>query len=204
MRTFVFYPQYLDIINGLQNDQDKLAMYEAIVHYGCDEPYEIKNDPSGALHTLFNATIKPGIDRAQDRYAAAVENGAKGGAKEDWQATAKELLEAGTAAKEVAELVNVKLNTLYKSRVWKEFRAEKSGKILKISDEGSQIKLENSKKSSKNFLESESKKSGNFPKKVEKFQNSVENSSESSEKSGKIPKKLENFQKNWNAENWNF
>ena len=75
--SFVFYATNLEVVEALEQTNPELAneFLKAIVEYGIYGEYKKGNPMVDALmiQTGF------GIDKAKDRYAAAIENGKKGG-----------------------------------------------------------------------------------------------------------------------------
>lgn len=61
---------------------------------------------------FFDMTIKPGIDRAQDRYIESISNGKKGGRplKYDWNAVAA-MLDSGISGPAVRKEFNIPSST---------------------------------------------------------------------------------------------
>jgi len=53
-RTFIFYPDWLDFIEHLNNDKDKLDLYNIIVSYGCHGEYETEN---AMMEAVFKSLI---------------------------------------------------------------------------------------------------------------------------------------------------
>ncbi len=75
--TFVMYKSYIDAVNKIPGEADKLELLLAICNYsmtGVEPTFK-----SYVADLVFTA-IKPSIDGASKRYQASVENGKKGGA----------------------------------------------------------------------------------------------------------------------------
>ena len=73
-RGVVFRPSFYEAIKPLPNE-DRLAMYDAVVKYGLEgETPKLE----GILQSLF-VLMKPNIDASQKNYLTSVENGKKGG-----------------------------------------------------------------------------------------------------------------------------
>lgn len=77
-RTFIFYPDWLDFIEHLNNDKDKLDLYNIIVSYGCHGEYETENT---MMEAVFKSLIQPKIDIAQGRYEEKISAGKAFGRK---------------------------------------------------------------------------------------------------------------------------
>jgi hypothetical protein len=75
--TFVMYKSYIDAVNKLPDDKDKLELLLGICNYSMTGVEPIFN--SFMAEAIFIA-IKPTIGSAKSRYQASVENGRKGGA----------------------------------------------------------------------------------------------------------------------------
>ena len=75
--TFVMYKSYIDAVNKIPGDADKLELLLGICNYsmtGVEPTFQ-----SYVADLVFTA-IKPSIDGASKRYKTSVENGKKGGA----------------------------------------------------------------------------------------------------------------------------
>ena len=77
-RTFIFYPDWLDFIDRINNDKDKLDLYNIIVSYGCHGEYSNENS---MMTAVFESLIKPKIDIAQGRYEERISAGKVSGRK---------------------------------------------------------------------------------------------------------------------------
>ena len=75
--TFVMYKSYIDAVNKLPEDKDKLELLLGICNYSMTGVEPIFN--SFIAEAIFIA-IKPSISNAKSRYQASVDNGKKGGA----------------------------------------------------------------------------------------------------------------------------
>jgi hypothetical protein len=75
--TFVMYKSYIDAVNKLPEDKDKLELLLGICNYSMTGVEPIFN--SFIAEAIFIA-IKPSISSAKSRYQASVDNGKKGGA----------------------------------------------------------------------------------------------------------------------------
>ena len=75
--TFVMYKSYIDAVEKLPNNEDKLELLLGICNYSLYGIEPIFN--SFIVEAIFIA-IKPNINSAKSRYKASVENGKKGGA----------------------------------------------------------------------------------------------------------------------------
>ena len=135
MRTFVFYPEYLEAINKLKREEDKCELMKVIIDYGCTGEYHIDNDELGVVDTIFNLQIKPGIDRAQNRYAETISNGQKGGRplKYDWNLVAQ-LLKEGKSPTVVRRELGIPASTFSS---WKRQHFDSSENEVEVLDEES-------------------------------------------------------------------
>lgn len=70
----VFFPSYYEAIQNLP-DQDRLAVYDAVVRYGL---YGEIIELAPQVNSLF-ILMRPTIDSSQARHRAAKENGRRGG-----------------------------------------------------------------------------------------------------------------------------
>lgn len=73
---FVFQPSYYEAINAIQDKEQKLEMYEAIINYGINGIEPTFTNP--LLEALFKMAV-PTLNASKKRYKASVENGKKGG-----------------------------------------------------------------------------------------------------------------------------
>ena len=116
-RTFIFYPDWLNFIERISNEKDKLDLYDIIASYGCHGEYSNKNS---MMTAVFESLIKPKIDIAQGRYEEKVTMGKNYGRKKIVDDTAvKQLAQEGMRAKDIAEKLNVSVDTVYHSDGWK-------------------------------------------------------------------------------------
>ena len=116
-RTFIFYPDWLDFIERINNDKDKLDLYSIIVQYGCHGEYSNENP---MMTAVFESLIKPKIDIAQGRYKEKVNAGKAYGRKkaiDDDQI--KALAQTGMKAKQIAAQLGVSDAAIYHSDGWK-------------------------------------------------------------------------------------
>lgn len=116
-RTFIFYPDWLDFIEHLNNDKDKLDLYNIIVSYGCHGEYETEN---AMMEAVFKSLIQPKIDIAQGRYEEKISAGKAFGRKktvdDDQVGT---LAKQGMRAKEIALMLGISEAAVYHSAGWK-------------------------------------------------------------------------------------
>ena len=116
-RTFIFYPDWLDFIDRINNDKDKLDLYNIIVSYGCHGEYSNENP---MMTAVFESLIKPKIDIAQGRYEERINAGKVSGRKrkvDDEQV--KTLAQTGMKAKDIAMELDVSVDAIYHSDGWK-------------------------------------------------------------------------------------
>ena len=116
-RTFIFYPDWLDFIDRISDDRDKLDLYNIIVSYGCHGEYSNENP---MMTAVFESLIKPKIDIAQGRYEERINAGKVSGRKrkvDDEQV--KALAQTGMKAKDIAIELDVSVDAIYHSDGWK-------------------------------------------------------------------------------------
>ena len=111
--SFVFYATNLEVIETLEETDKELAneFMKAIIEYGIYGEYENTNPIIKVL--MVQAGF--GIDKAKDRYAAAVENGKKGGRpKTVDEYKVRELKEQGLTNKQIAEELKCSVSSVEK------------------------------------------------------------------------------------------
>ena len=116
-RTFIFYPDWLDCIERLNEDKDKLDLFSIITQYGCRGEYSTENQ---MMAGIFESLIKPKIDIAQGRYEEKINGGKNSGRKrviDDDEI--KSLAQTGMKAKDIASQLNVSVDAIYHSDGWK-------------------------------------------------------------------------------------
>ena len=64
-RTFVFYPDWLDFINKLDNEHDKYEALNMILVYGCTGE-EVETDNTMAK-IVFESFVKPRMDKTRGK-----------------------------------------------------------------------------------------------------------------------------------------
>lgn len=116
-RSFIFYPDWLDFIDRIGNEKDKLDLYQIIVSYGCHGEYSTENSMMSAV---FESLIKPKIDVAQDNYLQSISNGKNFGRKKIVDdEVVSELAKSGMKAKEIAAQLGISEAAIYHSEGWK-------------------------------------------------------------------------------------
>ena len=116
-RSFIFYPDWLDFIDRIGNEKDKLDLYQIIVSYGCHGEYSTENSMMSAV---FESLIKPKIDVAQDNYLQSISNGKNFGRKKIVDdKVVNELAKSGMKAKEIAVQLGISEAAIYHSEGWK-------------------------------------------------------------------------------------
>ena len=65
-RTFIFYPSWLNFVDGINGDEKKYQMLYAIVEYGCSGEHTTVADP--VIENTFENLVRPLIDKAQGKY----------------------------------------------------------------------------------------------------------------------------------------
>ena len=107
--SFVFYRSFAETARLVESDADRLELYEALISYGLTGEKPPLRYPLNAILEQMTASVKA----AADRYAAAKENGEKGGRPkkyippEEWKAFRKE-----HSQKETAEHFGISVDTL--------------------------------------------------------------------------------------------
>lgn len=116
-RTFIFYPDWLDCINRMDSDKDKLDLYNIIVEYGCHGEYSNENP---MIVAVFESLIKPKIDLAQVRYEEKVSAGKTFGRKKIVDDDSiKHLAQMGMKGKEIAQELGISEAAVYHSEGWR-------------------------------------------------------------------------------------
>lgn len=107
--SFVFYRSFFETAQLIEDEHDRMRLYEGLIHFGLEGEKPELPYPLNAILEQMTASIKA----ASDRYAAAKENGEKGGRPkkfippEEWQAYRKE-----HSQKETAEHFGISVDTL--------------------------------------------------------------------------------------------
>ena len=120
--SFVFYKSFLDTAQELGHADPNLAYkyFCAVAQYGVFGEYD-ESDP--VINGLMIPVIM-GIDRAQERYQEAKENGRGGGRPREYDnGPVAELMNQGYTAAQIAEKLNCSLRTA--QRRMKEIRDNK-------------------------------------------------------------------------------
>ena len=116
-RTFIFYPDWLDFIERINDDKDKLDLYNIIVQYGCHGEYSNENP---MMVAVFESLIKNKIDIAQGRYEEKVSAGKSFGRKKVVNDDSIALLaQNGMKAKDIATQLGLSEAAVYHSDGWK-------------------------------------------------------------------------------------
>ena len=142
--SFVFYATNLEVIESLEQANAELAneFMRAIIEYGIYGEYDSKNPMVQVL--MIQAGF--GIDKAKDRYNAAVENGKKGGRPKvnlNEQEVLEKKKELGTW-KETAQYFGVDEKTLRKQRkTWEETQEAEKPNITVIENQEKREKGKN-------------------------------------------------------------
>lgn len=109
VESFVFYRSFAETARLVESDADRLELYEGLITYGLTGEKPPLRYPLNAILEQMTASVKA----AADRYAAAKENGEKGGRPkkyippEEWKAFRKE-----HSQKETAEHFGISVDTL--------------------------------------------------------------------------------------------
>ena len=109
VESFVFYRSFFETAQLIEDEHDRMRLYEGLIHFGLEGEKPELPYPLNAILEQMTASVKA----ASDRYAAAKENGEKGGRpkkfipQEEWQAYRKE-----HSQKETAEHFGISVDTL--------------------------------------------------------------------------------------------
>lgn len=107
--SFVFYRSFFETAQLIEDEHDRMRLYEGLIHFGLEGEKPELSYPLNAILEQMTASVKA----ASDRYAAAKENGEKGGRPkkfippEEWQAYRKD-----HSQKETAEHFGISVDTL--------------------------------------------------------------------------------------------
>lgn len=107
--SFVFYRSFFETAQLIEDEHDRMRLYEGLIHFGLEGEKPELPYPLNAILEQMTASVKA----ASDRYAAAKENGEKGGRPkkfippEEWQAYRRE-----HSQKETAEHFGISVDTL--------------------------------------------------------------------------------------------
>lgn len=116
-RSFIFYPDWLEFIDHLNNEKDKLDLYNIIASYGCRGEYETENK---MMENVFKSLIMPKIDIAQGHYEEKIEAGKAFGRKKSVDDDQIGMLaRSGLRAKEIAKQLGISEAAVYHSDGWK-------------------------------------------------------------------------------------
>lgn len=116
-RSFIFYPDWLEFIDHLNNEKDKLDLYNIIASYGCRGEYETENK---MMENVFKSLIMPKIDIAQGNYQGKIDAGKAFGRKKSVDDDQVGMLaRTGLRAKEIAKQLGISEAAVYHSDGWK-------------------------------------------------------------------------------------
>lgn len=107
--SFVFYRSFFETAQMVEDEHERMKLYEALIKYGLTGEKPPLKYPLNAILEQMTASVKS----AADRYAAAKENGEKGGRPkkfippEEWQEYRKDHNQ-----KETAEHFGISVDTL--------------------------------------------------------------------------------------------
>lgn len=115
MKSFVFYPTFLQTVESLRKDGNELLadkLLRAIVDYGIYGEYDNTDPIVNALmvQTVFN------INKSQNNYLKCVADGSKGGAKKKYSDDQiYELIDKGMTHKQIAEQLGCSTKTIQRA-----------------------------------------------------------------------------------------
>lgn len=72
--SFVFYRSFFETAQLIEDEHDRMRLYEGLIHFGLEGEKPELPYPLNAILEQMTASVKA----ASDRYAAAKENGEKG------------------------------------------------------------------------------------------------------------------------------
>lgn len=127
--SFVFYRSFSETAKLIEDDNDRLKLYEALIAFGLEGEKPELDFPLNAILEQMTASVRS----AADRYSAAKENGVKGGRPSkrkfippsEWQAYLKDHSQRETAA-----FFGISERTLRNWIAAEKTKAEKTGKNL--------------------------------------------------------------------------
>lgn len=117
VNNFVFYSNWLDSIQELENKSQQNELLRVIVDYGVYGDFQKSED--AVVNALFTM-IKPQIDSAKMKYQAKIEGGKNSGRKKVVDdEKIREMKMQGFKAKDIADALGISVTTVYHSAGWK-------------------------------------------------------------------------------------
>lgn len=123
VENFIFYKNWFDSIQSLNNRELENEVLRAIVEYGVNG--ELSDTSNGVVNMTFGL-IKPQIDNAKNNYLMKVEGGKNAGRKRTYSdEEVQHMIDAGMRAEEIANSLGVSRDTIYKTKPWRNRNAKK-------------------------------------------------------------------------------
>ena len=123
VENFIFYKNWFDSIQSLNNRELENEVLRAIVEYGVNG--ELSDTSNGVVNMTFGL-IKPQIDNAKNNYLMKVEGGKNAGRKRTYSdEEVQHMIDAGMRADEIANSLGVSRDTIYKTKPWRNRNAKK-------------------------------------------------------------------------------
>lgn len=123
VENFIFYKNWFDSIQSLNNRELENEVLRAIVEYGVNG--ELSDTSNGIVNMTFGL-IKPQIDNAKNNYLMKVEGGKNAGRKRTYSdEEVQHMIDAGMRAEEIANSLGVSRDTIYKTKPWRNRNAKK-------------------------------------------------------------------------------
>ncbi len=123
VENFIFYKNWFDSIQSLNNRELENEVLRAIVEYGVNG--ELSDTSNGVVNMTFGL-IKPQIDNAKNNYLMKVEGGKNAGRKRTYSdEEVQHMIDAGMRADEIASSLGVSRDTIYKTKPWRNRNAKK-------------------------------------------------------------------------------
>ena len=127
--SFVFYRSFYDTAQMVEDERDRLELYEGLMFYGLTGQKPALKYPLNAILEQMTASVKS----AADRYAAAKENGEKGGRPskrdfippDEWQGYLKD-----HSQQETADYFGISVRTLQRWISAQTPKGDKTGQNL--------------------------------------------------------------------------
>lgn len=124
--NFVVYGDVMKAIEKLPDEETKARIALAVLRFGSEG---IENEDADFIEQMVIALIKPGVNKAKDRYAAAVNNGKKGGRPKDIDDDEVfKMKVGGKTNKQIADYLNVEEKTIERANK----RNKENGKDWRI------------------------------------------------------------------------
>lgn len=131
-KGFSFYENYWESISHLDKEMGQAVAY-GIVKYGITK--EMPDPTEEPIVYSLVQSFALSIDRSAENFNKSAERGAKGGRPDSLTneqiLKLEEMAKLGKSAKDIAEALNISINTVYKRPEWKN-----RGKNKNITNQG--------------------------------------------------------------------